>query len=138
MEDLDRMPDEVGNGATHLGVLSHVAALRDGSPWLDELLHGLDANRRLLADLLRDHLPDVGFRIPDGTYLAWLDCRSLDLDDPGEFFLDQARVALLNGSDFGTGGAGFVRLNFATSPEMVEEAVCRMGAAVSGWRSPRP
>jgi cystathionine beta-lyase len=138
VEDLDRMPDEVGNGATHLGVLSHVAALRDGSPWLDELLHGLDANRRLLADLLRDHLPDVGFRIPDGTYLAWLDCRSLDLDDPGEFFLDQARVALLNGSDFGTGGAGFVRLNFATSPEMVEEAVRRMGAAVSGWRSPRP
>jgi cystathionine beta-lyase len=129
--DLARMPEVVGHGATHLGVLSHVAALREGVPWLDDLLAGLDENRRLLADLVSAHLPEVRYRVPEGTYLAWLDCRALDLEDPGTFFLDHARVALLRGPDFGTGGEGFVRLNFATAPEILEEAVRRMGAALS-------
>lgn len=128
--DLDRMPEEVGHGATHLGVLSHVAALRDGIAWLDDLLTDLDSNRHLLADLLGEYLPRVRYRIPDGTYLAWLDCRSLGVDDPGELFLERARVALLRGVDFGTGGDGYVRLNFATRPEILEEAVRRMAAAV--------
>jgi cystathionine beta-lyase len=131
-EDLRRMPEEVGHGATHLGVLSHVAALREGVEWLDELLAGLDENRRLLADLLAEHLPDVGYRVPDGTYLAWLDCRALGLDDPGAVFLDKGRVALLPGSEFGTGGEGFVRLNLATAPDVLVEAVHRMAAALSG------
>jgi cystathionine beta-lyase len=130
--DLDRMPEEVGHGATHLGVVSHVAALREGVDWLDDLLAGLDQNRRLLADLLAEHLPGVGYRVPEGTYLAWLDCRALGVDDPARLFLTKARVALLHGSDFGTGGEGFVRLNLATSPEIVEEAVRRMASAVSG------
>jgi cystathionine beta-lyase len=111
-------------------VLSHVAALRDGVAWLDDLLTDLDSNRHLLADLLGEHLPGVRYRIPDGTYLAWLDCRSLGVDDPGELFLERARVALLRGVDFGTGGEGYVRLNFATRPEILEEAVRRMAAAV--------
>jgi cystathionine beta-lyase len=128
--DLDRMPEEVGHGATHLGVVSHVAALRDGVAWLDDLLAGLDENRRLLAELLTEHLPGVGYRVPEGTYLAWLDCRRLAVDDPARLFLTKARVALLDGPDFGTGGQGFVRLNLATSPEVLADAVRRMGAAV--------
>ena len=131
-EDLERMPEEVGHGATHLGVLSHVAALRDGVEWLDDLLAGIDENRRLLQDLLAEHLPEVGYRVPDGTYLAWLDCRRLGLEDPGKTFLEKGRVALHRGSDFGTGGDGHVRLNFATSPEILEEAVRRMAGAVAG------
>lgn len=131
-EDLRRMPEEVGHGASHLGVLSHVAALREGGDWLDDLLAGLDDNRRRLVDLLDKHLPDVRYRMPDGTYLAWLDCRPLGLENPGKVFLKEGRVALQRGSDFGTGGEGFVRLNFATSPDILEEAVVRMGAAVSG------
>lgn len=130
-EDLERMPEEVGHGATHLGVLSHVAALREGVGWLDDLLAGLDENRRLLRDLLAEHLPEVGYRVPDGTYLAWLDCRALGLENPGKTFLRKGRVALQRGSDFGTGGEGFVRLNFATSPEILEDAVHRMAAAVA-------
>lgn len=131
-EELHRMPEEVGHGATHLGVLSHVAALREGTGWLDDLLAGLDANRRLLADLLAEHLPSVEYQVPDGTYLAWLDCRPLGLEDPGKVFLKKGRVALQRGSDFGTGGEGFVRLNFATSPEILTEAVRRMAGAVTG------
>ena len=130
--DLGRMPEEVGHGATHLGVVSHVAALRESTGWLDDLLAGLDENRRLLTDLLTEHLPGVGYRLPEGTYLAWLDCRDLGIDDPARLFLTKARVALLDGSDFGTGGEGFVRMNLATSPEIVEEAVRRMASAVSG------
>lgn len=131
-EDLHRMPEEVGHGASHLGVLSHVAALREGAGWLDDLLAGLDANRRFVADLVAEHLPGVRYRVPDGTYLAWLDCRGLGLEDPGKVFLKKGRVALQRGSDFGSGGEGFVRLNFATSPAILEEALRRMGSAVTG------
>ncbi|KOG42587.1 MalY/PatB family protein [Streptomyces resistomycificus] len=131
--DLARMPEEVGHGPSHLGVIAHTAALRDGTAWLDALLAGLRDNRRLLADLLARHLPTVGYRPGQATYLAWLDCRALGLgDDPAEVFLRRGRVALNSGLPFGTGGAGHVRLNLATSPEIVEEAVRRMAAAVGG------
>lgn len=129
-EDLARLPAEVGNGASHLGVLAHVAALRDGGPWLEDLLDGLAANRSLLGALLAEHLPSVRYRPPAGTFLAWLDCTRLGLgDDPAAAFLDRGRVALVPGSAFGAGGAGFARLNFATSPAVLTEAVARMAAA---------
>jgi cystathionine beta-lyase len=129
-EDLARVPDEVRHGCSHVGVLAHTAALRDGVDWLDQLLAGLDQNRRLLATLLAEELPAVRYRPPQATFLAWLDCRGLGLgDDPAAVFLEQGRVALSSGKDFGTGGAGHVRLNFATSPELVTEAVRRMAGA---------
>ncbi|MFJ7073845.1 MalY/PatB family protein [Streptomyces sp. NPDC098781] len=129
--DLARMPEEVSHGPSHLGIIAHSAALRDGTGWLDALLAGLDDNRRLLADLLAEHLPAIGYRPAEATYLAWLDCRALCLgDDPAEVFLRRGRVALNSGIPFGTGGAGFVRLNLATSPELITEAVRRMAAAL--------
>lgn len=147
-DDLARMPEEVGHGPSHLGIIAHTAALREGGGWLDAMIAGVDANRRLLGDLLAEHLPGVGYRAPEGTYLAWLDCRGLGLDDPDEaeaapglvtlsvgpaaFFLEHARVALSAGAAFGTGGAGHVRLNLATSAEVLSESVRRMGVAVSG------
>jgi cystathionine beta-lyase len=81
---------------------------------------------------------------PQGTYLAWLDCRALDLGDdtmaepgstttvtgPAAAFLARGRVALSTGAAFGTGGSGHVRLNFATSPDVLAEAVRRMASAV--------
>lgn len=130
-EDLARMPEEVSHGPSHLGILAHSAALRHGGDWLDRLLAGLDTNRRLLGDLLAVHLPQVRYRQPQATYLAWLDCRTLDLaDDPAAVFLERGRVALLSGPTFGTGGDGHVRLNFATSPEVLTEAVRRMAHAM--------
>ena len=130
-DDLARMPEVVSHGASSLGVLAHTVALREGWPWLAEHLDGLDQNRRLLADLLAAELPGVGYRPPESTYLAWLDCRALGLrEEPGAFFLDAARVALSAGADFGPQGAGHVRLNLATSSAVLTEAVQRMGAAV--------
>ncbi|MFJ8645785.1 MalY/PatB family protein [Streptomyces sp. NPDC093546] len=129
--DLARLPDEVSHGPSHLGVLSHTAALRSADDWLDALNTGLAANRRLLADLLAEHLPAVAYRPAEATYLAWLDCRALPLgDDPAAAFLDRGRVALNSGLPFGTGGAGHVRLNLATSPDLLTEAVKRMAKAV--------
>jgi len=130
-EDLARLPQEVRHGPSHFGIIAQVAALRHGGRWLDDLLGGLDANRRLLAELLAEHLPAVRYRWPQGTYLAWLDCRALSLpDDPAAVFLERGRVALNSGSSFGTGGAGHVRLNLATSAEILGEAVARMASAV--------
>ncbi|MFI5675288.1 MalY/PatB family protein [Streptomyces cellulosae] len=129
--DLARLPEEVGHGPSHVGVLAHTAALREGGPWLDALLAGLEDNRRLLADLLAEHLPAVVCRPGEATYLVWLDCRALGLgDDPAQTFLRRGRVAVSSGLPFGTGGAGHVRLNLATSPEILQEAVRRMAAAV--------
>ncbi|GHB46887.1 cystathionine beta-lyase [Streptomyces viridiviolaceus] len=130
--DLARMPEEVGHGPSHVGVIAHTAALRDGTAWLDALLAGLDDNRRLLTELLAEHLPGVVHHAGEATYLAWLDCRALGLgDDPAKTFLSSGRVALSSGIPFGTGGAGHVRLNLATSPEVIEEGVRRMAATLS-------
>jgi cystathionine beta-lyase len=130
--DLARMPEEVSHGPSHVGIIAHAAALRHGGPWLDRLLEGLDANRVLLGELLAEHLPGVRYRRPEGTYLAWLDCRELGLgEDPAAAFLERGRVALVPGHHFGTGGAGHVRLNLAASPEVIAEAVRRMAAAVA-------
>ncbi|MFF3961313.1 MalY/PatB family protein [Streptomyces griseorubiginosus] len=130
-DDLARLPEEVGHGPSHVGVLAHTAALREGGDWLDALLRGLDDNRRLLSGLLAEHLPAVRYTPGQATYLAWLDCRALGVGgDPAEVFLERGRVALNSGIPFGTGGEGFVRLNLATSPELITEAVRRMASAL--------
>lgn len=132
VDDLRRMPLEASHGASHVGAIAHIAAYRDGRDWLDDLLEGLDANRRLLSDLLAEQMPGIGYRPPEGTYLAWLDCRSLGLgEDPAAVFLERGRVAFSSGPTFGTGGAGFVRFNLATHPDIVCEAVARMQASPS-------
>ncbi len=129
--ELAAMPEGARHGPSHVGVIAHVAALRGGRRWLDSLQLGLDANSRLLGDLLAEHLPAVRYRRPQGTYLAWLDCRALELgDDPAAVFLERGRVALSSGPRFGTGGAGHVRLNLATSPDILRDAVVRMASAL--------
>lgn len=135
-EELARIPEEVSHGPSHLGVLAHTAALRDGGDWLDALLAGLDNNRGLLARLLPEQLPGITWTPPEGTYLAWLDCTALPLGtvpatDPAAAFLEGGNVALNSGPEFGTGGAGHVRLNFATSTVRLDEAVRRMAAATA-------
>lgn len=116
---------EVGYGTGIMGVAAARAAFRDGVGWLDDLLADLEHRRVQLADLLATQLPAVGYRLPEATYLAWLDCRALGLADPYEHFL-RAGVALEPGGKFGTGGEGFVRLNFACSSDVLEQAVDRM------------
>ncbi len=125
-----RLPD-LRSRAGLLGVVAAEAAFADGDPWLDAVLAQLAANRSLLAELLARELSGVTWTPPQATYLAWLDCRALGVgDDPAAAFLDRGRVALSPGPDYGAPGAGFVRLNFGTSPELVAEAVRRMASVV--------
>ena len=114
-----------------MGVIGAEAAYRYGQPWLDELLPYLQANRDFLCAYVRRDLPGVSVREPEATYLAWLDCRELAVENPYEFFLERARVALSDGRDFGAGGAGFVRLNFACPRATLEEALRRMKVALN-------
>lgn len=126
------LPSTVLDGASHVAVLAHTAALTDGGPWLDDLRAALVRNRALLADLVARHLPGVVYRPAPATYLAWLDCRGALLDgDPAAAFLERGRVALMSGPTFGTRGAGYVRINLATSPEILTEAVRRMAVALA-------
>jgi cystathionine beta-lyase len=129
---LDRMPGHVRFQIGHLGVLAALAAFRDGSPWLDALGAHLDRQRDLLAGLLGERLPEIRLVRPQAGYLAWLDCRALELgDDPSEVFLERGRVALSPGPTFGVQGRGFARLNIGTSAELLTEAVRRMAHALS-------
>lgn len=124
------MGEEVGYGTGIMGAAAAQAAFCDGVAWLDELRAELEHRRALLADLLAQHLPDVRYRLPEATYLAWLDCRALGLDDPYQHFLDEAKVALVPGTEFGAGGEGFVRLNFATSPQILTDAIQAMAQSL--------
>jgi cystathionine beta-lyase len=117
--------------AGHFGAIASVAAYRDGAPWLDDVIAVIDHNRSLLADLLAEKLPEVGYTPPHAGYLTWLDLRAFDLgDDPSEALLKRGRVALNPGPAFGPQGVGHARLNIGTSPALVEEAVKRIGKAV--------
>lgn len=124
------MPMEVYWRTSILGLHASIAAYREGGPWLDGVIETLDGNRRLLGELLAEHLPQVGYRMPEATYLAWLDFRELDWGaDPAAHALEHAKVALSSGPPFGALGTGFARLNLATSPEVLTEAVQRLASA---------
>jgi cystathionine beta-lyase len=95
------------------------------------LLIYLEGNRDFLYDYIESELPMLKMVNPEGTYLAWLDCRNAGIDGlPGEFFLKQAKVGLEEGEYFGRGGEGHVRLNFGCPRTTVQEALERMKAAL--------
>jgi cystathionine beta-lyase len=114
------------------GVDATVAAWREGQPWLDAVMELLRANRDRVAAWAAGLAPAIGHRAPEATFLAWLDCRGVASGGarPQDFFLRRARVALHSGAEFGPGGETCVRLNFATSPAILEELLGRMAAAI--------
>ncbi len=84
---------------------------------------------------MKENLPGVRVTVPEATYLSWLDCTDLAIpdsfDSPADFFMKEAKVAMNDGAWFGKGGAGFVRLNFGTSPELLMEGLTRIQRAVA-------
>ncbi|OFE17487.1 cystathionine beta-lyase [Humibacillus sp. DSM 29435] len=129
--DVGRLHPLVTYGASHLGVIAQTAAYTRGREWVHRLMGELGDNRALLGELVATRLPGVGFVAPPSTYLAWLDFRRVGLgDDPAAVLLERGRVALSPGPTFGRSGAGFARLNFATSPEILGVAVDRIAACL--------
>lgn len=123
----DELPYEASFGTGHFGVLAAIAAYNDGEAWMAQVHAHLDRMRALVAELLAEQAPWVGYAPPQASYLAWLDFRETDLgNDPAEALLERERLALNSGLMFGREGAGFARLNFATSEELVREAVRRI------------
>ncbi len=124
------LPDEVEWRTGQFGLLAAIAAFSEESDeWLDGLLLTLDENRRFLGTLLAEKLPGSHYRVPDAGYLAWIDLSALGWgENPSRRILREARVALHFGPAFGAEGAGHVRLNFGTSPEILTEAVDRIAA----------
>lgn len=125
------MPYEVEWRTSIFGQIASIAAFHDGGEWLDGVRGTLDENRRLLATLLQEQLPGARYRLPDATYLAWLDLSALGWGDrPTDRALEVAKVALTPGVDFGAEvGRGHARLNFACTPELLREAIARIAAA---------
>lgn len=123
-----RLPIGVRYRVGHFGVIASIAAYAEGEAWLADLLETLDARRTLLADLLAESLPSVRWVRSQATFLAWLDCRAFGSGaEPYEKFAANG-VVTDPGPKFGTGGDGRVRLNLATSEEILTEAVRRMAS----------
>ncbi len=128
-EHVDRLPPGMNWRAGYLGAVAAEAAFTEGDEWLDETRATILANHEYLAA----ELPaGIAYSVPQASYLAWLDCRATGLgDDPARAFLERGKVALSRGLDFGAQGAGFARLNVGTTPDLVEEAVRRLAAALT-------
>ncbi len=124
------LPVEVEWRTGLLGAIAGVAAFsQESDEWLDGLLAALDSNRRLLAELLAEHVPQARYRIPDAGFLAWVDLTDLGWgDNPAVKSRRDADVALHRGPLFGEEGRGHVRINFGCAPEVLREAVERIGA----------
>ena len=118
-------------GVNIMGLEAAYSAYKFGGEWLDELLGVLQNNRDLLVKFIHESMQGVKMSIPEGTYLAWLDCRELtNVDDPFKFFLNEAKVALNDGREFGKAGEGFLRMNFGCPESMLIEALLRMKLAL--------
>jgi cystathionine beta-lyase len=109
-----------------LGLVATGAAYRHGGAWKAAVLAYLQDNRDYLFDAVQRRLPGVSMAKPQATFLAWLDCSGLGLNDPQAFFLEHAKVGLNPGTDFGPGGAQHVRLNFGCPRATLEEGLNRL------------
>jgi cystathionine beta-lyase len=111
------------------------AAYAEGEPWLDALLAYLQQTRDFVATTLQQSLPGIRLIPPQGTYLLWLDCQSLDLDDRQlqRLFVEQAGLGLSPGLHFGKQGRGFMRMNIATPRANVEQALQRLRSATADF-----
>ncbi len=132
---VERMPPDARWRIGHLGVIATVAAFSAGRSWLDDLLFTLDRRRSGLGRLLAGRMPGLSWEPPEATYLAWLDCRGVAPQDGGpdnvrEVILEHGRVALEPGLRFGAAGSGYVRLNFATSAEILDTATAAMASSL--------
>ena len=130
-ERLSELPPALHYRASLLGAFATVTAFEKCDSWLDEAIEILDQNRNLIANLISSRIPAVGYSLPHASYLAWLDISKLDLgEDPGLALIARAKVAFNSGHIYGSVGKNYVRLNFATSPTIITEAIERIARAL--------
>ena len=127
---LDNLPPLANQSTGQLATIAHTAALVHAQDWMDDLMVEVAAHKDLLARLLAERLPGITWQRHPGTYLAWLDCSALGLENPSRHFAERARVALNDGATFGPEHGQFVRMNLAANPALIEAAVERMAASL--------
>ncbi|SHI94034.1 MalY/PatB family protein [Propionispora hippei] len=120
------------NGGNLFGITALIAAFEEGEAWLDELLTYLDDNVRYMMDFFAQQVGGITLARPEATYLAWLDCRELQLSQARlkKFFIQEAKVGLNDGMTFGRTGEGFMRLNYGCPRTILEEGLGRIAQAV--------
>ncbi len=113
-----------------------IAAYNQGEQWLDELLEVLKGNCQYFVDFIHAHCPELKVRMNEGTYLMWLDCRGLGMDEEalGKWFAEKVGIAANVGSWFGKTGTCFRRFNMACPRSFVEDACQRIEKAVKELR----
>lgn len=113
--------------ASLLGAFATVAAFQQGEPWLNDLMVQLDTNRKLVSQLVAEKLPLAKTHMPHCSYLSWIDFAGYELGaDPAGVLIEKAKVAFVPGVRFGEKFSSYIRLNFATSPDVIEEAISRV------------
>lgn len=126
--------DKLGGLVNPLSLEANLAAYKKGGPWLDELKSYLDGNFRFAVDFIRKNIHGAICKVPEATYLLWLDLRKcgIDISDLSRFFAQEAGVLVESGNKLFVGNAdGFVRINLAMPRALVKEGLCRMAKAVS-------
>ena len=130
-ERFNAWPERIRGAVSSFGMEATRIAWTECDEWLDALLAHLEGNRDFLHAFVAERLPGIRMVLPAATYLGWLDCREYGLDpDPYQWFLDRARVGFNDGRDFGDGGEGHVRINFATSRGILDQVLERMEEAL--------
>lgn len=114
-------------GVNFLGAIATLAAYQYGEEWRGELINYLRINRDLIYQYF-DPIPNVSVSKIEGTFLAWIDIRSLGLNNPTDFFATHAKVQLLDGNDFSA--PGFIRLNFGCETSKLEQALIKIKQAI--------
>jgi len=121
----------LGGHPNVLAMAAWRAALEHAQDWLQQVRAYLKGNRDLVTGFMQQRLPQVGYRPPQGTYLAWLDFSQTPLaQEVHKIMLEQAKVGLNDGRMFGPQYQGWLRLNFATSRSLVQEALERIARVV--------
>lgn len=126
---LQGLPESLVHRVSHLGTHASTVGFTESRQWLADAVETLEANRARLRELLGSQLPGAILHEPTASYLAWIDFRPLGWgDEPAKRIVREAKVALTPGVHFGDAGKGFARLNYACSPQVLEEGVRRIAA----------
>ncbi len=125
----------IGNGNI-FGTVASIAAYSYGYEWLDNLKDYLNQNAGYVTDFCRDNIPEIVTVNPEATYMIWLDCRKLGMtgEELNDFFVHKAKVGLNEGSAFGPGGEGFMRMNLGTTRQRIRKAMEQIEKAVACLR----
>jgi cysteine-S-conjugate beta-lyase len=124
------------NHGNYFGPAALEAAYLHGEQWLEQAIAYLESNIGMVSEYLEKHLPEIKATKPEGTYLLWLDCKDLHMDDQElkRFMVQDAGLGLNDGPTFGPGGSGYQRMNIASPASIIKDALNRLDLAVRNWR----